>query len=285
VNSLPLPRVGHIEFLNCFPLSWGLEQVQAEKIMTLHANTPDVLSDQLVAGELDVGPISLVEALAHADDLVVLPEVAVGSAGPVRSVCLISKVPLEQLGGQRIGLSSTSRTSIVLAQILLSQRWGIQATFEQLDPQTAASLVSVPAAVLIGDPALKATLVDGPANDWNVVDLGQAWFEWTGLPMVFAVWAARRDFAQAHPEQLASVRATFAAGLDQADSQPQAVAHAAAQISDFSPDQLQEYFLGLDFGLSAQARSGIAEFSARLAGFSADFGARSLDFLPSLEPI
>ena len=52
--------------------------------MTLHANTPDVLSDQLVAGELDVGPISLVEALAHADDLVVLPEVAVGSAGPVR---------------------------------------------------------------------------------------------------------------------------------------------------------------------------------------------------------
>jgi chorismate dehydratase len=173
----------------------------------------------------------------------------------------------------------------VLAQILLSQRWGIAATFEQLDPQTAASLVSVPAAVLIGDPALKATLVDGPANDWNVVDLGQAWFEWTSLPMVFAVWAARRDFAQAHPEQLASVRATFTAGLDQAHSQPLAVADAAAQISDFSPDQLQEYFLGLDFGLSAQARSGIAEFSARLAGFSADFGARSLDFLPSLEPI
>ena len=60
----------------------------------LTKDTPDRLNDMLVAGELDIGPISLVEYLRHADDLVLLPDVAVGSDGPVLSVNLVSQVPL-----------------------------------------------------------------------------------------------------------------------------------------------------------------------------------------------
>ena len=85
VSGHPLPRVGQIEFLNCLPLAWGLAQQDLSDVMTLVSDTPDVLSDSLIAGHLDVGPISLVEALNHLDEIVLLPEVAVGSDGPVQS--------------------------------------------------------------------------------------------------------------------------------------------------------------------------------------------------------
>ena len=80
------PRVGHIQFLNCLPLYWGLAHTGALLDVELTKDTPDRLNDALVAGELDIGPISLVEYLRHADELLVLPDLAVGSDGPVLSV-------------------------------------------------------------------------------------------------------------------------------------------------------------------------------------------------------
>ncbi|WP_304438106.1 MqnA/MqnD/SBP family protein, partial [Frankia sp. CpI1-P] len=80
------PRVGHIQFLNCLPLYWGLVHSGALLDIELTKDTPDRLNEALVAGDLDIGPISLVEYLRHAEDLVVLPDLAVGSDGPVLSV-------------------------------------------------------------------------------------------------------------------------------------------------------------------------------------------------------
>ena len=92
------PRVGHIQFLNCLPIYWGLVRSGALLDVELTKDTPDRLNDMLVAGDLDIGPISLVEYLRHADDLVLLPDIAVGSDGPVLSVNLVSQVPLAELG-------------------------------------------------------------------------------------------------------------------------------------------------------------------------------------------
>src|SRR5919206_1152277 len=111
------PRVGHIQFLNCLPLYWGLVQSHALLDVELTKDTPDRLNDALVAGELDIGPISLVEYLRHADDLLLLPDIAVGSDGPVLSVNLVSQVPLAELAGRRVALGSTSRTSVLLTEM------------------------------------------------------------------------------------------------------------------------------------------------------------------------
>ncbi len=114
------PRVGHIQFLNCLPIYWGLVRSGALLDVELTKDTPDRLNDMLVAGDLDIGPISLVEYLRHADDLVLLPDIAVGSDGPVLSVNLVSQVPLAELDGGRVALGSTSRTSVLLARMWLA---------------------------------------------------------------------------------------------------------------------------------------------------------------------
>ena len=88
------PRVGHIQFLNCLPIYWGLIRSGALADVELVKDTPDQLNDMLVSGEVDLGAISLVEYLRHTDELVLLPDLAVGSDGPVLSVNLVSQVPL-----------------------------------------------------------------------------------------------------------------------------------------------------------------------------------------------
>ena len=98
----------------------------------LHKDTPDRLSAALVAGDLDIGPISLVEYLRHADELLLLPDLAVGSDGPVLSVNVVSTRPLADLDGGRVALGSTSRTGVLLAQMLLADRYGVDARVLQL---------------------------------------------------------------------------------------------------------------------------------------------------------
>jgi len=83
MTDAALPRVGHISFLNCLPLYWGMERTGGLDLVDLVQDTPDRLSEALVAGRLDAGPISLVEYLRHPDGLLLLPDLAVGSDGPV----------------------------------------------------------------------------------------------------------------------------------------------------------------------------------------------------------
>src|SRR5215210_375507 len=124
-DSVSRPRVGHLQFLNCLPIYWGLMRSGALLDVELRKDTPDRLNDALVAGDLDIGPISLVEYLRHADHLLLLPDLAVGSDGPVLSVNLVSQLPLEELDGQTVALGSTSRTSVVLVQHLLEDHIGV----------------------------------------------------------------------------------------------------------------------------------------------------------------
>src|SRR5438874_3049192 len=100
------PRVGHIQFLNCLPLYWGLVHSGALLDVELYKDTPDRLGDALVAGDLDIGPISVVEYLRNSATLLLLPDLAVSSDGPVLSVNLVAQRTLPEL--TRVALGSTS---------------------------------------------------------------------------------------------------------------------------------------------------------------------------------
>ena len=258
----PRPRVGHIDFLNCVPLYDGLVRSGALLDVRLRRGTPDVLSELLLAGELDVGPISLVPALQAADDLCVLPDLAVGSDGPVLSVVLVSPLPVDQLDGRHVALGSTSRTSVLLARMLLEQRWGLAPSYEVLPPDLPAMLRAADAAVLIGDPALRATY-EAPARGLHLLDLGAAWREWTGLPMVFAVWAARREYAERHPDLVAGVQRAFRSSLTDSLQRVDEVAERAARWEPFDAATLAAYFRALDFRLGERQLAGVAEFARR----------------------
>jgi len=265
VSDVPQrPRVGHIQFLNCLPIYWGLMRSGALLDVDLHKDTPDRLSADLVAGRLDIGPISLVEYLRHADDLLLLPDLAVGSDGPVLSVNIVSTRPLASLDRGRVALGSTSRTGVLLAQMLLGERYGVTPTYFRCPPDLTAMLIEADAAVVIGDVALRA-VYEAPARGLLVTDLGEAWRDWTGLPMVFAVWAARRDFAAAYPGQVKDVHEAFLRSRDLCLSELDAAAEAAARWEPFDAGTLASYFRTLDFSLGDRQVAGLREFARRAA--------------------
>ncbi len=262
------PRVGHIQFLNCLPIYWGLVRSGALLDVELTKDTPDRLNDMLVRGDLDIGPISLVEYLRNADDLVLLPDLAVGSDGPVLSVNLVTQVPLDSLDGRRVALGSTSRTSVLLARMWLEQVHGVAPDYFVCPPDLTTMLLEADAAVLIGDTALRATY-DAPARGLAVHDLGAVWKQWTGLPMVFAVWAARRDYAEANPGLVKDVHDAFVRSRDEALEHVDEIAAAAARWEVFDDATLATYFRTLDFSLGERQVAGLVEFARRAAEYGA----------------
>jgi len=263
-RALRRPRVGHIQFLNCLPLYWGLMRSGALIDVDLYKDTPDRLSAALVAGELDIGPISHVEYLRHADELLLLPDLAVGSDGPVLSVNIVSTRPLAELDGARVALGSTSRTGVLLARMLLGQRYGVRPEYFTCPPDLTQMLLEAEAGVLIGDAALRATY-EAPRRGLIVTDLGQAWREWTGLPMIFAVWAVRREFAAAQPGHVKEVHEAFLRSRDICLAELDEVAAAAARWEPFDAATLASYFRVLDFSLGERQILGLREFARRAA--------------------
>ncbi|WP_069773792.1 menaquinone biosynthetic enzyme MqnA/MqnD family protein [Streptomyces sp. LUP30] len=286
VRSTPVrrrrPRVGHIQFLNCLPLFWGLARTGTLLDMDLHTDTPDGLNDALAAGDLDMGPISLLEFLRHADDLVALPDIAVGSDGDVMSCLIVSQVPLEELDGQPVALGSTSRTSVRLAQLLLAERVGVNPEYFVCPPDLRTMMSEAKAAVVIGDAALRAALYEAPRMGLEVHDLGRMWKDWTGLPFVFAVFAARRDFLAREPELVRQVHADLLASRDLSLAEVAKVCEQAAQWEEFDAATLERYYTtALDFSLGAEQLAGIAEFARQVGGgdegFPPDVAVRLLD--------
>ncbi|MFI2030996.1 menaquinone biosynthetic enzyme MqnA/MqnD family protein [Streptomyces buecherae] len=267
------PRVGHIQFLNCLPLYWGLARTGSLLDLELTKDTPEKLSEQLVRGDLDIAPVTLVEFLRNADDLVAFPDLAVGCDGPVMSCVIVSQVPLDQLHAARVALGSTSRTSVRLAQLLLSERFGVQPEYYTCPPDLGVMMQEAQAAVLIGDAALRANLHYAPRLGLDVHDLGQMWKDWTGLPFVFAVWAARRSYLEQEPELVHKVHEAFLSSRDVSLEEVTKVAEQAARWEAFEPEVLERYFTTLDFSLGAEQLAGIAEFARRTGpttGFPAD---------------
>ncbi|MGH4032428.1 menaquinone biosynthetic enzyme MqnA/MqnD family protein [Actinomycetota bacterium Odt1-20B] len=267
------PRVGHIQFLNCLPLYWGLARTGALLDLELSKDTPEKLSEQLVRGELDIAPVTLVEFLRNADELVAFPDLAVGCDGPVMSCVIVSQVPLDQLDRARVALGSTSRTSVRLAQLLLAERYGVRPDYYTCPPDLGLMMQEADAAVLIGDAALRANLHDGPRLGLDVYDLGQMWKDWTGLPFVFAVWAARRDYLEREPQMVHEVHQAFLASRDLSLDEVTKVSEQAARWETFDAGVLEQYFTTLDFRFGGPQLAGVAEFARRVGattGFPAD---------------
>ncbi|MFF7182023.1 MqnA/MqnD/SBP family protein [Streptomyces sp. NPDC008121] len=267
------PRVGHIQFLNCLPLYWGLARTGTLLDLELTKDTPEKLSERLVRGDLDIGPITLVEYLRNADDLIALPDIAVGCDGPVMSCVIVSQRPLERLDGARVALGSTSRTSVRLAQLLLAERYGVEPEYYTCPPDLGLMMQEADAAVLIGDAALRASLHDAPRLGLQVHDLGLMWKEWTELPFVFAVWAARKDFLAREPETVREVHEAFLASRDLSLVEVAKVAEQAARWESFDEALLERYFRTLDFRFGPEQLAGVREFARRTGpttGFPAD---------------
>jgi chorismate dehydratase len=182
-------RLGAVSYLNVRPLVYGLDT--HPDLVTVRFDVPSVCAVLLNEGAIDLGMVPSIAHLDRPGDRIV-PGVCIGSDGPVASVALFTRVPVE--GIRRVALDTSSRTSAALTRIVCARKWLIDPTFVPHPPDLQAMLAVADAALLIGDPAL---FVDHRAAGAEKIDLGQVWTEMTGLPFVWAFWAGRPDAADA----------------------------------------------------------------------------------------
>lgn len=171
-------RLGAVPYLNVAPIIHGLP---GNERFELVREVPSLVAEWLHRGEIDLGTIPSIEYAAG--DYWIVPGIAIGSRGPVRSVRLLHKVPLEAI--RRVALDTSSRTSVALLKILLKARLGRDPEYIDMPPRIDAMLAAADAALVIGDPAL---FHEGPEPS---LDLGEEWQALTGLPFVYAFWAGR----------------------------------------------------------------------------------------------
>jgi chorismate dehydratase len=172
-------RLGVVSYLNAEPLVYGLDD---DPRVRLERDVPAKVAEALHRGESDLGMIPSIEYAFG--DYAIVPGIAIGSRGPVRSVNLYHQVPLPEV--RRVALDTSSRTSVALLKILLHESLGRHPEYAAMPPSVPTMLESADAALVIGDPAL---YFDGEVPR---LDLGQEWLLRTGLPFVFAFWAGRR---------------------------------------------------------------------------------------------
>jgi chorismate dehydratase len=248
------PRLGHIQFINCLPLYYGMVKHDVLLEVDLVRANPADLARMILDDELDVAPVPAIEYARHADDLVLLPDIAISSDGEVQSILLLSEVPAEELTGKTVALTNTSRTSQVLARILLEKRWGVSPEYVQMPPDLPAMLRDADAALLIGDEALR-TYWEIPEGLY-AWDLGAEWKAWTGLPFVFAVWAVRRAYAERHPEATQAVADALNRSLSYCRAHLDDISEYAARWEQFGPEQFRSYFDALQFRFEPRYREG-----------------------------
>ena len=256
-------RLGRIGYINCFPVYGAIDSGAVAVPAELVTGTPAELNDLLVAGELDVSVISAIEYARHARDLVLLPDLAISCDGPVQSVALFSKLPPDRLDRATVLLTASSRTSVALLELLCRDVWGVRPRFAQARAEATDldALAGLPheAVLVIGDPAL---LLAARGTYPHRVDLGDAWKRWTGLPFVFAVWAARRDASAPAVQELhRALLASRAWGLAHLD----VLAERAARATGVGVEVCRSYFAGLDYAFSHKHLAGLTDFFRRLA--------------------
>jgi chorismate dehydratase len=226
-------RLGRIAYVNMAPVFYRLD-AEVEEVV----GVPTTLNRQLIAGELDVAPISSIEYARNADRLRLLPRLCVSSEGAVESIQLISKIPLDRI--RTVAVTPESATSVVLTKVLLPD-----ATHVPLGEEAEARL-------LIGDAALKSAFEDPTPHH----DLGRLWLERTGLPMVFAVWAAPEPL---HPE-LGELEDALVASLRAARAEPERLAFDSAKRYGYPAGFLARYFEKLRYRFGPRERAGLYTF-------------------------
>jgi chorismate dehydratase len=197
-------NIGLIDYLNTMPFHYDLAERLQDKNVHFERGVPAQMNRALVNGEIDLAPISAIEAARYAEDVVILPALSIASLGAVRTVLLFSwACDIQDLDGQPIALTDHSATSVALLKVLCRERYHITPEFVVTPQHLPSMLATHQGALVIGDDALIEGVhhraLSSPQG-WTlpyIYDLGDEWLKMTGLPFTFAVWAARRDKAEA----------------------------------------------------------------------------------------
>jgi chorismate dehydratase len=242
-------RLGRISYVNMAPIFFGLT-AEVEEV----SGVPTDLNERLLAGAIDLAPISSIEYGRHAERLRILPRLCVSSEGAVDSIQLVSRAPLASVTS--VAVTPESATSAVLVRVLLPEA-------EQVPLGEDAD-----AKLLIGDAALKSMFEDPTPH----FDLGRLWLERTGLPMVYAVFAC----ADPPADGVVELEGCFLSALRANRAEPERLAREASARYGYPTGFLARYFEKLRYRFGPRERAGLLSF------FELAVEAGELDRVPEL---
>ena len=197
-------RIGMVNYINTAPIYEIWKEKELPANWQIIEGQPRQLNELLLANEIDMGFVSAFAYALHPERYQIFAGLSISATGPVGSVFLFSRVPVQELDGQKVMLTMQSDTSIRLVQIILEEFYRIQPEYSTgavYGPDSAAA--EAQAVLAIGDDALRISR----ENTYPVhLDLGEAWMRQTGLPFVFSVCVVREDFIQEQPEEARRIR-------------------------------------------------------------------------------
>lgn len=248
-------RLGHIVYSNCFPVHARLVDGEPPTGIVVVPGVPSELNEQLADGRIDVAPCSSIEYARRPGEYTVLPDLAIASAGRVQSILLESVVPPEELGGRDVLVPTVSATSVVLLRILLEKRFGVKARLHWFDQRAGDDpLGGGAAAVLwIGDVALRRV----PRADRSMLDLGEAWWDWTGMPFAYAIWQVRQGV---NPDDLEWLHGLLLESRSWFEANTAALAGRHAAHFGIDAARLARYWRSLRYTLDPETERGLLHF-------------------------
>lgn len=285
-NTHAKPRMGRIGYLNVLPIYHALESGVLPHNYELVYGPPAELNNSTAAGELAVSSTSCVEYARRPERYLLLPNLSIGSNGPVKSVLLLSRIPVEELDGHSVLVSAETHTSAALLRLLFTEQY----RFSDIAWMTGSATERVasgnpPRAFLaIGDEALR--LRNHPQYPYTL-DLGDAWTEWTGLPFTFGLWVADRQTFMRNgkpyiPSGMENPGTLLDASRNWGLSNMEHVLDIAEQnYTNMTRREHADYFNGLYYSLGDRELEGLLLFWEKLARRGEIAYAPQPSFLPA----
>ena len=260
-------RIGHIGFLNCYPLYHGLQQrgilagdqpVDGPGALGIEflPGVPTDLNRMLLEGGIDFGPISSIAYARGHRRLLLSRHVSISSLGAVESIQLVARKPLPDI--RKVALTQQSATAVALLKTIFKLHLRQKVEYRELEGTVEGALYQCDAVLLIGDDGLKA--LHSPFPGTSCHDLGALWQSWTDLPMVYAVWAARQEFVRTNGREILAVEAELVECMDYGRERLPEVVESAAGQFPFDTDSLTRYFALLSYDFTPEYQQGLRRF-------------------------
>ncbi|SOB60911.1 Chorismate dehydratase [Pseudodesulfovibrio profundus] len=251
-------RLGKISYLNVLPIYRPIENGLIDHDFEIVSGPPSELNKLMDAGELDISAASSIEYARHPEKYLLVPNIAIGSRGPVQSVLLLSKYPVEELENKTILVSSQTHTSAALLKVLLAELWKVSPDFVTGDATSQLESGNEFDAILaIGDEALN--LRYHPSFPHRV-DLGESWRELTGLPFIFGVWIAQRSSFEENPSATVEGCKKLVEARLWGEENIRDICLLASESSCLNQTEMCSYFDGLVYEFGEQELKGLTEF-------------------------
>ena len=249
-------RVGSIDFINSLPVDLGLRNGAVASDIQMVRGVPMALNEKILRNELEISAVSALWYAEHQSRFVLLPDLSISSESGVMSVLLFSRCQLKDLAGKKIALSGKGRTTTALLEIICRLRHDFRPEFV-ISPQGAEGIPKgCDAILLLGNEALitHARLAN---KGLEIIDLAEEWRQWTKLPIVFAVWVARRDFFETHIDESLNALKTLIESKKWGFSHFAEVLSEAQRQTNLPRPVLEEYFSRLSYDFDERLKKGM----------------------------